>query len=452
MKNTVSTLVAAALLVSQGIAQPQFRRPDQALQGLYYAAVNLLSADSSRTRIDIHYRIDENFFVAVRNPDTTFPHEFRRRGEVSVELVDSSVGSVARELENVLIGSESAENALGPKRWHQGIFSLDVRPGTYRIVIEVNDLESKRSVVERSRTLSAYAPHGQPLAVSTPLFLARPDTARVPQRLVPQNFGDELLFGTPTALLLEVASTKSPDDPVTVRYRITSQASSSSEPPEVTIEDSVTLTPVLGYGLVPQRHQEGIAYALAGGQPDAPRLVVLPFPGERLILRTYLLTLVVRQGDAKTEITREFRAVWPDMPMSLKDVDYALDAMRYITTEDELDSLKSGNYDARRRHFEEYWKLRDRTPETAFNEVMTEYYRRVDHASRAFGTLRNPDGAKSDRGRIFILHGPPTRTERTLNPGGLFEEVWFYERLKKRFTFVDRSKNGNYELLPGATG
>jgi len=33
------------------------------------------------------------------------------------------------------------------------------------------------------------------------------------------------------------------------------------------------------------------------------------------------------------------------MPFSLKDVDYALAALKYITTEDELDSLRKGNYE-----------------------------------------------------------------------------------------------------------
>jgi len=160
------------------------------------------------------------------------------------------------------------------------------------------------------------------------------------------------------------------------------------------------------------------------------------------------MTLTIRRGSQTKEMSKEFRAVWPDMPLSLKDVDYALDVMRYITTENQLDSLRNGNYEVRRKHLEEYWKVRDRTPETAYNEVMTEYYRRVDYAMRAFGTLRIPDGARSDRGRIYILHGPPTRTERTLNPNGLYEEVWIYEQFKKRFTFVDNSRNGTYELIP----
>ena len=95
----------------------------------------------------------------------------------------------------------------------------------------------------------------------------------------------------------------------------------------------------------------------------------------------------------------------------------------------------------------QFWKKKDSTPETAYNEVMVEYYRRVDHATRFFGTLRDPDGFKSDRGRIYILYGPPTNTERTLSPSSGYQEEWTYANAGKRFIFADESKSGNYVLV-----
>jgi hypothetical protein len=78
---------------------------------------------------------------------------------------------------------------------------------------------------------------------------------------------------------------------------------------------------------------------------------------------------------------------------------------------------------------------------------MTQYYRRVDYAIRTFGTLRQPDGFRSDRGRIFILYGPASTTERSLDPSSGFKEVWVYSRFKKKFVFVDENKSGNYILV-----
>ena len=133
--------------------------------------------------------------------------------------------------------------------------------------------------------------------------------------------------------------------------------------------------------------------------------------------------------------------------MSLRDVDYAIEALHYIASDAQMDSLKRGNEEDRRNQLEEFWRRRDRTPRTAFNEVMTEYYRRVDYAVKEFGTLRQPDGFKSDRGRIYILYGPPTNTERVLDPATGFKETWTYDRLNKKFAFVDRDKSGNYVLV-----
>ncbi|HTR99827.1 MAG TPA: GWxTD domain-containing protein, partial [Bacteroidota bacterium] len=59
----------------------------------------------------------------------------------------------------------------------------------------------------------------------------------------------------------------------------------------------------------------------------------------------------------------------------------------------------------------------------------------------------SPDGFRSDRGRIYVLYGPPTSSDRTLDPVAGHREVWTYARLKKRFIFIDRDRSGNYILV-----
>jgi GWxTD domain-containing protein len=162
------------------------------------------------------------------------------------------------------------------------------------------------------------------------------------------------------------------------------------------------------------------------------------------------MTFTFSSGPDTEEIVRKGRAVWPDMPFTLKDIDNALDVLKYITTESELDSLRRGNLEERRAHLEGFWRGKGGKQETAFNEVMTEYYRRADHATRSFGTLRQPDGFRSDRGRIYVLYGPPTSTDRMLDPVSGFHEVWTYSHLKKKFVFVDQNKSGNYVLVSAA--
>jgi GWxTD domain-containing protein len=141
-----------------------------------------------------------------------------------------------------------------------------------------------------------------------------------------------------------------------------------------------------------------------------------------------------------------FKNVWPGMPRSLKNIDIAIEVLRLIATEAALDSLQSGDFNERRDALERFWMQKDPTPGTVYNEAMTEFYRRVDFARTSYSTMQEPDGMKTDRGRISILNGQPTRVDRTLSPTRGHTEVWTYEKTKRSFTFVDERRNGTYKL------
>src|SRR5207247_6934283 len=92
---------------------------------------------------------------------------------------------------------------------------------------------------------------------------------------------------------------------------------------------------------------------------------------------------------SKTDTMRQnFHLRWIGMPFSLRNLQTAVDALEYTAPEKEFKEMRSANPRKQKLLFEEFWKKRDPTPGTAFNEVMEEYYRRVDHASTAFSTLR----------------------------------------------------------------
>lgn len=93
------------------------------------------------------------------------------------------------------------------------------------------------------------------------------------------------------------------------------------------------------------------------------------------------------------------------------------------------------------------WKKFDPTPSTPFNELMAEFYRRADYSLLEFKSVSQPDGALTDRGKIYILYGPPTKIERSFSKDGRPIEVWTYNVNRQiKFTFFDENKNGNYIL------
>ncbi len=69
----------------------------------------------------------------------------------------------------------------------------------------------------------------------------------------------------------------------------------------------------------------------------------------------------------------------------------------------EFKDLKSRQ--AREDFVSQFWRRRDPTPSSERNEYKVEHYRRLLFATQMFG--EGVPGWKADRGRIYILHGPP---------------------------------------------
>jgi GWxTD domain-containing protein len=134
------------------------------------------------------------------------------------------------------------------------------------------------------------------------------------------------------------------------------------------------------------------------------------------------------------------------MPRSLRATAKAVEALRYVASDSELNEMRSASPGRQKTLLERFWKRRDPTPATAFNERMAEYYRRVDYATEKYSSIREANGMKSDRGKAYILYGPPASVERDLRPGRDFQEIWKYPALGKRLVFVDRDHHGEYRL------
>ncbi|MBM2841425.1 MAG: hypothetical protein HW412_1953 [Bacteroidetes bacterium] len=414
---------------------------------LFFEAVNLISSDSSLSRLDIHYRVERNFFVPVKSRDTSSGSQFTSRGEILIELFDSLDVSKSRSIQRVEIGVDRSEREPTEKSWYQGIASFELVPGLYKIVFEIDDLESERRYVDDKTTIRLKRFGASSRQTSTPLFVEWVDGKSAPQTVTPIGFGPHLLFGKKAALFIELPSDEAAARNVEAIYSV-STTSNLSRSTTVALAETLTNAVVLPkVKLDGAKDNDKVAYTISSSDNSRALGVLIPMASEKLPLRRFDLNVTIRFDGAEFKTTKAFQMVWPDMPFSLRDIDNAINALKYITTEDQRDSLRHGNLDERRDNLEAFWKRKDPTLETAYNEVMVEYYRRVDHATRTFGTLRDPDGFKSDRGRIYILYGPPTSTGRTLSPTSGYQEEWTYANVGKRFIFADQSKNGNYVLV-----
>jgi len=128
-----------------------------------------------------------------------------------------------------------------------------------------------------------------------------------------------------------------------------------------------------------------------------------------------------------------------------------LSTVRYIITKQEKKAFLDLAPSERPSFIEEFWKKRDLTPATEVNEYKDEYLNRVKEAKHLFSGEGGPSGWLQDRGRIYILLGPPEQREtypRGEDLGDTPVEYWHYGF--HVLTFRDYRKNGNYELQEGA--
>jgi GWxTD domain-containing protein len=109
--------------------------------------------------------------------------------------------------------------------------------------------------------------------------------------------------------------------------------------------------------------------------------------------------------------------------------------------------MLKGSSEVKMEAFKSYWDDRDPTPETVFNELMYEYYRRIDDAAFRFrtGQIPYPDGLRTDAAHIYVVYGPPDDIASSLPPSGGVEQTWTYAD-GRRFIFWAASSLDPLEL------
>ena len=137
----------------------------------------------------------------------------------------------------------------------------------------------------------------------------------------------------------------------------------------------------------------------------------------------------------------------------------------YIISDEEESVFKSLTSPEEKELFiEQFWRRRDPDLRTSINEFKEEHYRRIAYVNERF--YAGKPGWKTDRGMIYILHGPPHEIEsyvtggnynRPFNEGGGQTvvhpmEVWRYRHLEGVgddivLEFVDRTYTGTYKLI-----
>ena len=138
--------------------------------------------------------------------------------------------------------------------------------------------------------------------------------------------------------------------------------------------------------------------------------------------------------------------------------------VRWIITDEEKSAFMQLSNDEERDQFiEAFWQRRDPTPDTEENEFKEEHYRRIAYANEHYPA--GIPGWKTDRGRTYIVFGPPDEIdahpsggsyERPMEEGGGETSTFPFETWRYRYIegigqevmieFVDSCMCGDYHM------
>lgn len=382
--------------------------------------VNQQSDDPELSRLYVYWRIpnDELFFLK------TASGTYVARYEVAIILLDDNNFQVDWKSFEEKITTPSYTETQDRYVYNNYHSAFEVEPDNYKVRLKVHDLETGQEDFKEIR-VAARDFGAESISISDILIAdsvtVAVDGSMQPHPLVNTPLEDEKpLFG-----YFYVHTDDDIGEPINVEISVRNAKRKKVFQDKRDFKRTDYRTPVL----------------FAVGEKDLPY-------GE------YQVKIKARSGKYKAELETSFHVGLTGLPVASANLETAIEQLTYVAKGKEMKRIKDAPPERKRDEFIAFWKRRDPTPNSEKNELMEEYYRRVDYASKHFGNWRN--GWRSDRGMVYILLGAPDDVERnpyTVNIHNYVSgrpvkayEVWHYYGVNRSFIFFDESGFGEYRL------
>ncbi len=136
--------------------------------------------------------------------------------------------------------------------------------------------------------------------------------------------------------------------------------------------------------------------------------------------------------------------------MTDKEIEAEFKKAVYICSKEEQKMFEElRTLEGKKQFLAELWGRRDPTPSTPENEFYTEYQRRLEYANESLRSFARA-GWQTDRGRAYIVYGPPSDIERfPSSDANRPYERWQYDNIDGgvEFIFIDRTGFKEYRLV-----
>ncbi len=335
--------------------------------------------------------------------------------------------------------AKNYERSQSDDQFLSGYIKVNLNPGSYNYILQIKRGEQTDSRISKTRKIH-ITPYSQKKAgniLVSPTYIEKPESSR----FILNTSGNTVEYAKNFYALAYLP-----------RYQETESYTVEITKLSTTQEDTTQQKNVFSKKLTDEHIKTDIQPQLLSnkGKPylklnttnNGYAYAIIEVPNSEFENSLYQFRVKNSAGDV---VARDnFRSKWEDMPTSLLNLDTAIEMLRFIADKETIRKIDSGNPAERERKFRSFWKERDPTPKTEFNELMAEYYRRIDHAYKKF-TTENTIGFNSDRGEIYIKYGPPNDINRKFPKNGATTEIWTYP--DRIFVFKATTGFGDFKLI-----
>ncbi|HET8866330.1 MAG TPA: GWxTD domain-containing protein [Gracilimonas sp.] len=373
------------------------------------------------------------FYSTIRLSNEIFSGELKRRQE-------ASANSVSRDVWTDTLYTSSFEETQSANLYASGSLSAQLTPGKYNFILQLAMMQeiNERNTQRRNITV----PDLSTKETGEILLIKEHTNNGEAQVLQLMNMQNNVPFGKDFYALIRIPNF---DNEAEYSVKVNNanptekDTTSGSNIYSEIIEDEAFYS---NSTINLNEEEEPSLTLMEGNYPYTYALVSIP--ASNFDNAPYFLS-VIKNNEEKPIARTLFRSYWPNMPASLYNLNISIDMLKYIASESEIEQINNGNDKEREKKFREFWESKDPTPNTVYNELMAEYYRRIDYAYKEFGSQENPLGHESDQGEIYIKFGPPNDKERVFPPGGKTREVWKYPN--RTFVFEASTGFGDFVLI-----
>lgn len=445
MKVIVFLVIIFTSLSFAQFEEDKDRSSPSSFSPITFEAIPYWNEDTTSVDLIILYRINPSFlYFAKKNANQNDIYE--AKGELIFEIFDEKDEAIARKLCPLRIERNSLPSEGEPfPDGIQGSLSFKLKKGIYKIVVDAKDNESGISSINRDFKVNANLSFSSGIHISPFIFvepISMNSSSPSTNTFYPVNFGGDIVIGQSGGCLFQIYT---PD--TSSNLNCTWKLKGNNNDDEDSSKEFIG-NQFLQMNDIPSviENQGRVSYSTKPSSKQY-RLIYIPFPTKRLKTGSYSFNVILSQDSLKTNKDFHFRIIWPRKPHSLSNFKLSVEALKHIATEEELNSITAFSSSKSMKAFNAFWSKRNPDTTSAFNPAMAEYYRRVDETIKRFSSANELDGYRTDRGRIFILFGSPSFTNRLLKPNSAPTEIWTYEKLSRRFVFTDQRKTGNFILI-----